>query len=68
MTPVDLQQLMRRKRPLTVKEAADLLGMSIYYVYSRIGKPGGPPYNKRGRAYRFPCYEFAEWMRKVETP
>jgi hypothetical protein len=68
MTPVDLQQLMKRRRPLSVKEAADLLGVCTDYIYDRLGTPKGPPYNKRGRVYRLPTYDFVMWMRQTETP
>lgn len=62
MNAVEAQQLVRRKRYLTVKEAAELAGVHQNFIYLRLGKPEGPPYRKRGRVYRIPTYEYLLWM------
>jgi hypothetical protein len=67
MDAVEIQQLVRRKRYLTVKEAAELAGVGIHFIYDRIGTPSGPPYRKRGRVYRLPTYEFILWSEQAET-
>jgi hypothetical protein len=68
MQASEIQNLVRKKRYLTAKEAADLAGVHINFIRQRIGKPGGPPYRKRGRVYRFPTYEFVMWSEQSETP
>jgi hypothetical protein len=67
MNAVEIQQLIKRKRYLTVKEAADLHGVCTKFLYLRIGTPKGPPYRKRGRVYRLPTYEFILWSEQPET-
>ena len=68
MQAVELQQLVRKKRYLTIKEAAEIAGVHRNFLYTRIGKPGGPPYRKRGSVYRLPTYEFVMWSEQPETP
>ena len=67
MEAVEIQQLIKRKRYLTVKEAAVIAGVGIDFIYERIGTPSGPPYRKRGRVYRLPTYEFILWSEQPET-
>ena len=67
MNAVEIQQLVKRKRYLTVKEAAELAGVCTKFVYDRLGLPGGPPYRKRGRVYRLPTYEFIIWSEQAEV-
>lgn len=67
MNAIEFQQLVKRKRYLTVKEAAELHGVCADFIYKRIGKEGGPPYRRRGRVYRFPTFEFVQWSEQPET-
>jgi hypothetical protein len=67
MNAIEIQQLCKRKRYLTVKEAADLAGVCTKFLYLRIGTAKGPPYRKRGRVYRLPTYEFILWSEQPET-
>lgn len=46
---------------LTLKEAAPLVGMSMWFIYDRIGKKNGPPFVKRGNRIKFPRDKFMEW-------
>lgn len=67
MNAVELQQLIKRKRYLTVKEGAEIAGVCTDFIYDRIGQTGGPPYRKRGRVYRLPTYDFVLWSEQPET-
>lgn len=67
MNAIEIQQLVKRHRFLTVKQAAELHGVCTDFIYDRIGKPGGPPYRKRGRVYRLPTYEFIMWSEQPVT-
>lgn len=67
MNAVEIQQLIKRKRYLTVKEAAEIAGVCTDFIYDRIGAPNGPPCRKRGRVYRLPTYEFIIWSEQPET-
>jgi excisionase family DNA binding protein len=68
MDPVEFQKLMKRRRPLTIKEAAELLGVHQNFLYLRMGTHRGPPAHKRGSVWRIPAYDFAIWMQRPETP
>jgi hypothetical protein len=68
MQATEIQQLVKRKRYLTVKEAAELAGVCTKFIYDRLGTPRGPPYRKRGSVYRLPTYEFVIWNEQAETP
>lgn len=68
MNAVEIQQLVKRKRFLSVKEAAELHGVCTKFIYDRLGMEGGPPYRKRGRVYRIPTFEFIIWSEQPETP
>jgi hypothetical protein len=61
MNAAEAQNLVRKKRFLTVKEASTLLGVCDRFLYIRMGKPDGPPAHKRGRVWRIPTYEFLVW-------
>ena len=67
MQAIEIQNLVRKKRYLTAKEAAEIAGVHINFIRRRIGKPGGPPVRKRGRVYRFPTYEFILWSESPEV-
>lgn len=62
MDPVEEKRLLKKKN-LTLKEAADVMGVHPNFLYTRIGKPNGPPYRKRGRVYRIPAWDFLKWER-----
>jgi excisionase family DNA binding protein len=61
MQASEIQALVRKKRYLTVKEAAELAGVHANFIRTRLGKDGGPPFRKRGRVYRLPTFEFICW-------
>ena len=67
MNAVEIQQLVKRKRYLTVKEAAELAGVCTDFIYDRLKTPDGPPYRKRGRVYRIPTYDFVMWCERPEV-
>lgn len=67
MQASEVQSLVRKKRYLTIKEAAEIAGVHQNFLYTRIGKIGGPPYRKRGRVYRLPTYEFILWSESPEV-
>lgn len=68
MNPVEVQDLVKKKRYLTVKEAARLHGTRERFLYNRVGIEGGPPYRRRGRIILFPTWEFIQWSEQPETP
>lgn len=67
MQASEIQALVRRKRYLTVKEAAEIAGVCTDFIYDRLGKDNGPPYRKRGRVYRLPTFEFICWSESSEV-
>lgn len=68
MDPVEIQKLIKRKPQLTLKEAADFIGMHPNFLYTRMGTERGPPAHKRGRVWRIPSWEFFQWAQRPETP
>ena len=66
MQASEIQSLVRKKRYLTIKEAAELAGVHTNFIRTRLGKAGGPPYRKRGRVYRLPTFEFIFWSEQTE--
>jgi hypothetical protein len=56
----------------SVKEAAEYFGFSIFFVYSLLKIPNGPPYlkittNKKMRpTIRIPKKEFMAWIQRYE--
>jgi predicted DNA-binding transcriptional regulator AlpA len=67
MNAIEIQQLCKRRRYLSVKEGAEIAGVCTKFIYDRIGTKAGPPYRKRGRVYRLPTYEFIQWSEQPET-
>jgi hypothetical protein len=67
MTAVEIQQLVKKYRYLSVKKAAEIHGVCPDFIYDRLGTPNGPPYRKRGRVYRIPTFEFIMWSEQPET-
>lgn len=53
---------------LSLKQAASILSRSYFWLYSRIGKPGGPPHKRRGGQYIFPVEEFLAWSKQDNIP
>lgn len=53
---------------LTIKEAAQIVGMGEMWLYRRIGKRGGPPFKRRGRYLKFPREEFQKWADQKIIP
>lgn len=68
MTSAEFQQLVRKYRYLPMKRAAEIHGVCEKTLRRKLGVPGGPPYRKRGRVYRFPTFEFLTWSEQTETP
>lgn len=68
MQAIEVQQLVRKKRYLTVKEAAEIAGVHPNFIYIRLGKPNGPPARKRGSVWRLPTYEFILWSEQPAVP
>lgn len=68
MNPAEVQHLVRKKRYLTVKEAAELHGVKPRYLYNRVGIDRGPPYRRRNKMILFPTWEFIQWSEQPETP
>lgn len=67
MNQIEIQQLCKRRRYLSVKEAAEVHGVCTKFIYDRIGQPNGPPYRRRGRKINLPTYEFLVWSEQPET-
>lgn len=68
MNAVEIQQLVKRKRFLSVKEGAEIHGVKPRFLYKRFGSEGGPPYKRRGRMFKLPTYDFIMWSEQAETP
>lgn len=56
------------RRYLTPKEAAPIVGLTVNWLYTRIGRAGGPPYVRRGARVMFPREEFMKWASQKVIP
>lgn len=53
---------------LSVKEAADYLGVCRNWMYERIKKNSGPPTIMIGKKIRIPIQTFKEWSSQDRIP
>jgi excisionase family DNA binding protein len=55
---------------LSVKDAANYLGVSIFFIYKQLHSENGPPFIKIGEAdrktIRIPKKEFLAWIKRNE--
>lgn len=56
-----------RKKLLTLKQAAAEIEESVWWLYKRVGKKGGPPFKMRGKRYRFERAALLEWANQDQT-
>lgn len=56
------------KHFITIKEAANYLEMHYFTLWSRLGKPNGPPAQKIGHRWKIPREEFLEWAKQPVIP
>lgn len=57
-----------RRRFFTLKEGAAYMEVDYYWLIRRIGKPGGPPHQRRGAQWRLPREEFIKWAEQPYIP
>lgn len=50
---------------LCIKEAADYLGVSYWWMRRRIADPDGPPSFRNGKLIRIPRDEFVDWANQT---
>jgi len=66
---VNAEIIQNSARPFfSIKEGAAIAFVSVRFLYERIGKPGGPPYQKRGKKIVLPKQEFLDWAAQPIIP
>lgn len=50
----------------TVKEVATILGVSMRWIYDRVGTDEVPPNTKRGLLIKFPKDKFSRWRQQKD--
>lgn len=62
-----IQRLEGRQKALTVREVAELLGVSKRHIYEMIAD-GSLPAFQVGRSVRIDPQDFADWLRRKKAP
>jgi excisionase family DNA binding protein len=67
LTMTLIQILESRQKALTVREVAELLGVSKRHIYEMIAD-GSLPAFQVGRSVRIDPQDFADWLRRKKSP
>lgn len=54
-------------RMLTVRQAAELMGIQRWRLYSMLAKGDGPPAMRFGRTWRLPEHLLVQWIEEQST-